>query len=153
MEKMLRNLASICGLKIKWILHFVKCLQLLLGSSVMFSQSRGRGTACDSEPRCAPCVSTRNDFGAEYPWSGGQHHRIMEHDLHRLGACAAIAGGLPPVGDEDVARLSPFIHEQHINQLGRYSFAVPEAVTRGELLALCNSTMQMLNRGLRSITP
>jgi hypothetical protein len=43
-----------------------------------------------------------------------------------------------PVRDEDVARLSPFIHERHINLLGRYSFAVPEAVTRGELRPLRN---------------
>lgn len=40
--------------------------------------------------------------------------------------------------DEDIARLSPFIHEQHINLLGRYSFAVPEAVKRGELRPLRN---------------
>jgi TnpA family transposase len=39
--------------------------------------------------------------------------------------------------DEDVARLSPFIHE-HINLLGRYSFAVPDEVVRGELRALRN---------------
>jgi len=43
-----------------------------------------------------------------------------------------------PVREEDVARLSPFIHERHINLLGRYSFAVPEAVTRGELRPLRN---------------
>ena len=36
---------------------------------------------------------------------------------------------------EDEARLSPFGHE-HINMLGRYSFAVPDAVTRGELRPL-----------------
>ena len=42
-----------------------------------------------------------------------------------------------PVMDEDVARLSPFVHE-HINLLGRYNFAVPEAVTRGELRPLRN---------------
>jgi len=43
------------------------------------------------------------------------------------------------VRPEDEARLSPFSHE-HINMLGRYSFAVPEAVTRGELRppAKCN---------------
>ena len=40
--------------------------------------------------------------------------------------------------DSDVARLSPFIHERHINLLGRYSFAIPEAVTRGELRPLRN---------------
>jgi TnpA family transposase len=43
-----------------------------------------------------------------------------------------------PVRDEDVARLSPFIQERHINLLGRCSFAVPEAVTRGELQLLRN---------------
>jgi hypothetical protein len=37
---------------------------------------------------------------------------------------------------QDAARLSPFLHERHINLLGRYSFAVPEAVTRGELRPL-----------------
>ena len=37
--------------------------------------------------------------------------------------------------DEDVARLSPFAHD-HINLLGRYNFAIPEAVTRGELRPL-----------------
>ncbi len=40
-----------------------------------------------------------------------------------------------PVRDDDVARLWPFIHG-HINLLGRYSFAVHEAVTRGELRPL-----------------
>jgi len=39
--------------------------------------------------------------------------------------------------DEDVARLSPLIHE-HINMLGRYSFVVHEAVIRGELRPLRN---------------
>jgi len=37
--------------------------------------------------------------------------------------------------DDDVARLSPLIHE-HINMLGRYSFAMPESVARGELRPL-----------------
>ncbi len=41
-----------------------------------------------------------------------------------------------PIRDEDVARLSPFIHEKHINLQGRYSFAVPDAVIRGELRPL-----------------
>lgn len=40
-----------------------------------------------------------------------------------------------PVLDEDVRRLSRFAHG-HINLLGRYNFAVPEAVTRGELRPL-----------------
>jgi hypothetical protein len=39
------------------------------------------------------------------------------------------------VKNEDVARLSPLLHE-HINMLGRYSFSVPEAVAKGELRPL-----------------
>jgi TnpA family transposase len=40
-----------------------------------------------------------------------------------------------PVKDEDVARLSPLQHE-HINMLGRYFFAIPDAVAKGELRPL-----------------
>lgn len=36
---------------------------------------------------------------------------------------------------EDEARLSPFAHE-YTNMLGRYSFAVPKAVARGDLRPL-----------------
>jgi hypothetical protein len=36
---------------------------------------------------------------------------------------------------DDLARLSPFTH-RHINVLGRYSFAVPEVVQRGDLRPL-----------------
>ena len=39
------------------------------------------------------------------------------------------------VKPEDEARLSPFGHD-HINMLGRYSFAVPDAVVRDELRPL-----------------
>ena len=39
------------------------------------------------------------------------------------------------ISDDDLARLSPFIH-RHVNVLGRYSFAVPEEVQRGELRPL-----------------
>ena len=42
-----------------------------------------------------------------------------------------------PVREEDVGRLSPLIHD-HINLLGRYSFALPDAVLRGELRHLRN---------------
>ena len=42
-----------------------------------------------------------------------------------------------PIKDEDVARLSPLVHE-HINMLGRYSFAVPESVIKGNLRPLRN---------------
>ena len=39
--------------------------------------------------------------------------------------------------EADVARLNPHVHD-HINMLGRYSFAVPESVARGELRPLRN---------------
>lgn len=41
------------------------------------------------------------------------------------------------VRDEDVARLSPLLHE-HINMPGRYSFSVPDAVAKGKLRPLRN---------------
>jgi Tn3 transposase DDE domain len=40
-----------------------------------------------------------------------------------------------PIREEDVARLSPLLH-QHINMLGRYSFAMPDIVARGGLRPL-----------------
>jgi TnpA family transposase len=43
-----------------------------------------------------------------------------------------------PVYDEDVIRLSSFGHG-HINMLGRYSFAMPDEVKRGELRPLRSS--------------
>jgi hypothetical protein len=42
-----------------------------------------------------------------------------------------------PVRDADVARLSPLLYH-HIHMLGRYSFAVPEAVIRGARRPLHN---------------
>jgi len=44
-----------------------------------------------------------------------------------------------PVSNEDIPHLNPHVHE-HINMLGRYSFAVPESVSRGELRPLRNPT-------------
>jgi hypothetical protein len=41
------------------------------------------------------------------------------------------------ISEADIARLSPLIHD-HINMLGRYSFAMPETVARGELRPLRN---------------
>jgi hypothetical protein len=41
------------------------------------------------------------------------------------------------VNEEDKARLSPLIHD-HINTHGRHSFAMPEAVVKGELRPLRN---------------
>ncbi len=54
-------------------------------------------------------------------------------------ACSLTLGQLRmegfAVNDEDVIRLSPFGHG-HLNMLGRYSFAMPEEVKRGELRPL-----------------
>lgn len=44
-----------------------------------------------------------------------------------------------PVREEDVMRLFPLGYD-HINRLGRYSVAVPESVSRGELRPLRNCT-------------
>lgn len=41
------------------------------------------------------------------------------------------------IKDEDVARLS-----EYINVLGRYSFAMPDSVIRGELRPLCNPAIE-----------
>ena len=41
------------------------------------------------------------------------------------------------ISPEDVSRLSPLTSD-HINMLGHYSFAIPEAVRRGELRPLRN---------------
>ena len=51
------------------------------------------------------------------------HHLTCADHVHKLDTC------------QDMARLSPLIHE-HINMLGRYLFAVPDAVARGELRPL-----------------
>jgi hypothetical protein len=56
------------------------------------------------------------------------------------------------VHEEDVARLSPLIHD-HINLLGRYSFAIPEAVIRGELRPLHNPAADDVNCLFCSVTP
>lgn len=45
------------------------------------------------------------------------------------------------INDEDAARLSPLIYE-HINMLGRYSFAIPDSVSRGELRPLRNPAIE-----------
>jgi TnpA family transposase len=42
------------------------------------------------------------------------------------------------IQSEDIARLSPLVFE-HINVLGRYSFSLPDAVSRGELRPLRNA--------------
>jgi Tn3 transposase DDE domain len=55
--------------------------------------------------------------------------RYMDAALNHLRATGA------DVKKEDLARLSPLSHK-HFNMLGRYHFAVPEEVLRGELRPL-----------------
>ena len=57
-----------------------------------------------------------------------------------------------PVLDEDVAHLSPLTYD-HINMLGRYSFAVPESVARGELGPYGTRLRTVLRPVFRSIAP
>lgn len=45
------------------------------------------------------------------------------------------------LNDEDIARLSPLTHE-HINMLGRYSFAIPDSVSKGGLRPLRNPSIE-----------
>jgi hypothetical protein len=55
--------------------------------------------------------------------------RYMDAALNHLRTTGA------DLKKEDLARLSPLSHK-HFNMLGRYHFAVPEAVLRGELRPL-----------------
>jgi TnpA family transposase len=82
---------------------------------------------------------------------GEVHQRYREGQEDQLGAMGLVVNAIVlwntiymdaalrqlrkegyPVRDEDVARLSPTMRP-HINMLGRHSFALPEAVARGEL--------------------
>ena len=53
---------------------------------------------------------------------------------------------------EDVARLSPLGHE-NINFLGRYSFALPESVARGELRPLSDPEEAVSQAGRTRLNP
>lgn len=64
-------------------------------------------------------------------------HGHVSADAGRAGYQHPVQRPGYPVLEEDVARLSPLIYE-HINMLGRYSFAAPEEVARGELRPLRN---------------
>jgi hypothetical protein len=92
-----------------------------------------------SGPYVTSATRTGSTPIADYPphasqFPGGQRWNTIYIDA----ALAQLRQEGYPVRDEDVARLSPFVHERHINLLGRYSFIVPEAVTRGELRPLRN---------------
>jgi hypothetical protein len=52
--------------------------------------------------------------------------------LYMQAAIDQLRGEAHPVLDEEIPRLNPYVHD-HINMLGRYSFPIPESVSRGEL--------------------
>jgi len=60
---------------------------------------------------------------------------VLWNTIYIDAALNQLRGECFTVLDEDVARLSPLIYE-HINMLGRYSFAIPDAVMKGELRKL-----------------
>ena len=60
---------------------------------------------------------------------------VLWNTVYMEAALAQLRAEGHLVKDEDVARLSPLLHE-HINMLGRYSFSVPDSVARGELRPL-----------------
>jgi Tn3 transposase DDE domain len=62
---------------------------------------------------------------------------VLWNTIYMQAALEQLRAEDSPVREEDVVRLSPLGHE-HINMLGRYSFAVPESVARGELRPLRN---------------
>ena len=105
------------------------------GTAAWYSTSTvGDGTATTAEPHQAlehpavpprprPCVVVNMIvlWNTIYMQAALDQHRADGHSVR----------------PEDEARLSPLGHE-HINLLGRYSFAVPESVARGELRPLRN---------------
>jgi len=64
---------------------------------------------------------------------------VLWNTIYMDAALAQLRKEGDPILDEDVARPSPFGHE-HINMLGRYSFAVNDFVARGELRPLRSPT-------------
>jgi hypothetical protein len=64
---------------------------------------------------------------------------VLWNSLYMEAALSQLRAQGYPVNDDDVARLSPLLHE-HINMLGRYSLSVPDAVAKGELRALRDPT-------------
>jgi hypothetical protein len=62
---------------------------------------------------------------------------VLWNTIYMQAALEQLRAAGFPVLESDVAHLNPHVHE-HINMLGRYSFAVPESVTRGELRPLRN---------------
>ncbi len=64
---------------------------------------------------------------------------VLWNTLYMQAAIDQLRAEGYPVLHEDIAHLSPHVHD-HINMLGRYSFSIPESVSRGELRPLRNPT-------------
>ena len=64
---------------------------------------------------------------------------VLWNTLYMQAALEQLRAEGYPIVEADAAHLNPHIHA-HINMLGRYSFAVPESVARGELRPLRNPT-------------
>lgn len=64
---------------------------------------------------------------------------VLWNTIYMQAALEQLRAEVYPMAEADIARLSPHVHA-HINMLGRYSFAVPESVARGELRPLRNRT-------------
>jgi hypothetical protein len=103
-------------------------------------EGTGQNTQCVqssvSDKHTYPRGAGRSAWGAG---PGTEHDRFVEYDLHGCRGTAAQREGYP-VQEEDVAKLSP-LQCGHINMQGRYSFTVPESVSRGELRAFNNKAM------------
>ena len=66
--------------------------------------------------------------------SNGQSGRTLEHDLHGRGTDPARVRGLRGPDQGHRPTVAPRL--KHINMLGRYTFTLPDLVTRGELRTL-----------------
>jgi TnpA family transposase len=62
---------------------------------------------------------------------------VLWNTLYMQAAIDQLRAEGYPVLDEDIEHLNPHVHD-HINMLGRYSFSIPESVSRGELRPLRN---------------
>jgi len=62
---------------------------------------------------------------------------VLWNTLYMQAAIDQLRAEGVPVVAEDIPRLNPHVHD-HINMLGRYSFSIPESVSRGELRPLRN---------------
>lgn len=62
---------------------------------------------------------------------------VLWNTLYMQAAIDQLRAEGYPVLDQDIPHLNSHVHD-HINMLGRYSFSIPESVSRGELRPLGN---------------